>query len=329
MNKVQIDSKQCRKIGRQLKAYSFRPSFYQRPFVHNNFSIDLKVKTILYSVAICHQTQNFKLPQKNLYGWEVIEYVFLKMMHSKDQLFDTQVIINGSESQLETHLVKLFSADGNLASSFLDRSQERSHLLFQLMEWLHENYSGSGEKLLFAMGSDVKCWYKTLAENEAYSDPLFKKASFMLKLLNDLGLIHIGKNDDFIPIMDYHMQRVLLRTGAVQVLQPELGLKLKERIAVDDEPEIREACIRAIRIIAESSGIDLPKMNNIFWPLGRSCCNERPKCTGAACEKNPCTLSLVVDTGIHKECILAGCCQAIKDPEFLKFWQPVVHTHFY
>lgn len=74
--------------------------------------------------------------------------------------------------------------------------------------------------------------------------PFFKKASFLIKLLSDAGLFSIKDPENLVPVMDYHMQRVLLRTGAVEIHDLELHEALAMRKELPDDGLIREACIK-------------------------------------------------------------------------------------
>jgi hypothetical protein len=141
-------------------------------------------------------------------------------------------------------------------------------------------------------------------------------------------MIQIGDPWNFIPIMDYHMQRVLLRTGCVEVTGQEREDLILRNPTVQ-EPEIRSACIESMKIIARMSGHPIWVMNDFFWPLGRSCCHEKPLCVHKKCEKEPCSLYLIAALTNHQQCLLEPVCKGKSDPEYRSLWQPVIQTHFY
>ena len=101
------------------------------------------------------------------------------------------------------------------------------------------------------------------------------------------------------------------------------------RKTLNSDKEIREACIEAMRIISRVSGFDVLKMNDLFWSLGRSCCNETTLCRTGKCEKSPCSLLSAIEFDKHNSCIFEDVCLASSDDEYLKYWQPVVETRYY
>jgi hypothetical protein len=87
--------------------------------------------------------------------------------------------------------------------------------------------------------------------------------------------------------------------------------------------------IDAFSLIAVTSGKLVTKMNDYFWSLGRSCCNNTTRCHDHFCEKSPCALAQIINTGDHRHCIFEGECHGAISAEYRNLWQPVVYTHFY
>jgi hypothetical protein len=117
--------------------------------------------------------------------------------------------------------------------------------------------------------------------------------------------------------------------GCVEVADKQLEMDLKTRRSLPEDSSVREACIEAIRLIADISGHPVTVMNDFFWPLGRSCCNETLLCRDHQCEKSPCSFILTADLREHAHCIFEGSCKAASDNDYSKYWQPVVKTHYY
>ncbi len=145
----------------------------------------------------------------------------------------------------------------------------------------------------------------------------------------EAGLLNIHDSENFIPIMDYHMQRVLLRMGCVEITDKILRDKISSREPMQTDEPIRSACIGAFRLIAAGSGHPVIKLNDFFWSLGRSCCNENLLCQTGRCEKNPCTFEQIVELGDHHYCMFEGICTGSKNKSYRNLWQPVVQTHYY
>ena len=107
------------------------------------------------------------------------------------------------------------------------------------------------------------------------------------------------------------MQRVLLRTGCVEIVDDDLRKKFTARIPLSSDEPIRTGCIDAIKLISQLSGHAASKLNDFFWPLGRSCCNETQLCQIRTCMKNPCSLMNMLTLSSHDECLLEGSCKGI------------------
>lgn len=331
---IRVNISKSKEIGQAIRRYQVRPEFLQRPFLTIEAESELKHRAIFYAVAICHQTYNLAMPGINLYGWDVLEHVFLNMLLMEDELLKPGFCKDKSVDQLAIHLRKRFQTNTEPASCSLDRLEERAGLLLDLDEKLGKNHQDSLFHLMKKSGSkliyDGTGLYEVLDDFEAFSDPLRKKSSFLIKLLLDAGLFSISDPENYIPIMDYHMQRVLLRTGCVEIEDNSLAEKLRNRTPIPDDLPIREVCIESMRLIAKESGHSIAVMNDFFWPLGRSCCNENPLCQAGVCEKTPCTLTqLITLEHPHSSCILENACKGKNEATYREFWQPVVNTHYY
>ncbi|MCF8370561.1 MAG: hypothetical protein K9H64_02990 [Bacteroidales bacterium] len=331
---VQTNIPQAIKIGQLIKNYKVRSTFLNRPFLSNRAEPELKLRTIFYAVAICHQTYNLAMPEKNLFGWDVLEKVFLQMLRKNDFLLMPGIATRTNKKRLPSKLRYRFQTNRSPNSCTLDRLDERANLLIDLDAKLQLYFEGSISHLLEMSNSRLlnngKGLYELLEIFEAFSDPFKKKSSFLIKLLEDAGLFQMADPENYIPIMDYHMQRVLLRTGCVEIRDDGLAKKLRNKILISDDSQIREACIEAMRVIARESGHPIAAMNDFFWPLGRSCCNEKPLCVEGVCEKLPCSLTqLITLDHPHPNCILEKACKGISDILYRNFWQPIVETHFY
>lgn len=328
MKKVLIDSNQCEKIGKTVASLDFKESFLKRAFLTLEISDELKTAMYYYAVGVCHQTYHLANPDLNLYGWDFLEYGFMDIAKHRSELLDAQYLAQLTPTQL-TEEIRPFFAPQNIAEDCtLDNLEERTQLWIQMAELIKDSGLSHLDYILKSNGK-ADYFYNELKQTEAYSDPLQKKTSFFMKLLGDSKLIKFAKDEDLIPIMDYHMQRVLLRTGCVEVLNEEMKSTLQNRLVLQDEQKLREACIEAMKLISQHSGYSVFKMNDIFYTMGRSCCNENMICQTGKCEKSPCTLSLAIVLDQHKQCIFEACCRGKYDEDYRKYWQPQVSTHYY
>ena len=330
--KVSVNTEQCKKVGKVLAITHIRDTFYKRDYLTLEVDIETKLWMYFISVGICHQTHTLHSKKLNLFGWDYLEHVFIGLAQTGSSLLDPEYINNASAHKLTSDLKPLFSDDlsGNCT---LDRLDERVALMKDMAKKAAELFRGKLWNSLFR--SETKLvdanlgLYQKLLQFEAYSDPLFKKSTLLIKFLVEAGIIEVLDPENFIPIMDYHMQRVLLRTGCVEVNDDQLKNDLKARKPLNTDSEVREACINSIRLLCDISGHPITIMNDFFWPLGRSCCNETLLCREHKCEKTPCSFWLMTDLKDHTDCIFSQVCLAASDDEYKKYWQPVVKTHFY
>lgn len=330
---IVINSDLCKSVGLIIKNLKIRVTFRQRPFLTAGHNEETRLSMLFNAVAICHQTRNLYSPGHHLYGWDYIEFVFSELANNKSPLLIPEFVSGLSSNDLEVMLLRAFSDNGNSAESTLDNIEERACLYLDLNKHILKFYFGSyrdlltqSNHLLLNSGSG---FYELLQYTDAFSDPMRKKSSFLGKLLFDANLYTVEDEANYVPIVDYHMQRVLLRIGCIEVNDPELDIKLKNKKILDTDQPVREACIEAFRIISEVSGHKLWDMNDFFWPMGRSCCNETTLCQSKVCIKNPCTFHVMIESGMHNRCIFDEVCSGFLSGTPAAYFEPMVKTHYY
>lgn len=330
---VFVDELKCQQVGEVLSEYKVKDAFYNREFLSFDAARETKLRVYLMSAAICHQTYSLFHETLNLWGWEFMEYGFLQMVKEKNPLLNPGYLGICQNEEISDVLLRIFSYDGNSENSTLDRIEERTHMLFEICTEIKTNYNGSVSEFLDQskgfLFNDGKGYYEILERFTAFCDPQKKKITFFLKLATDGGVLQIKNQENIIPIMDYHMQRVLMRLGCVKIEDEKLRQNLINREPQQTDEPVRGACIEAIKIIAEESGKDILTMNDFLWPLGRSCCNETTLCTDKTCCKQPCTLSEMIEVDNHDFCIFEDCCQGSFDEDSRSLWEPVLETHYY
>lgn len=330
---VRVHEKQCGAVGEIVRTLSLRPSFYKRPFISFTADNETKMRCYFFAVVICHQTYGLRSISKHLVGWDYLEHVFRQLGEQHSQLIVPQYLTTISFDDLTHQLACLFSDDDRYEHSSLDRLRERTRLYRNAAQGIEEQYGGQISCLLEkSKGYLVRQnngLYKLLSKIQAFQDPFCKKSTIFIKLLVDAGLLCVHDPENFVPAMDYHMQRVLLRMGCVEIVNPIIKRKILNRQSLKTDNIIREACIKAITIIAENSGNPVYIMNDFFWPLGRSCCVNTLLCRNGLCNKKPCTFFKTVELSSHTKCVFESVCKASKQDEYAKLWQPIVKTHYY
>lgn len=333
MKSVTINEELVNEIAAITSQLSIRKSFYQRDFLSIAVDRETKLRGFFAAVAICHQTHHLKSQKKRIHGWDYLEEGFVRLMREEPDSLTPKKVTQRSVKEISCWLASTFSDSGNPEDTTLDRLQERTYLLKDMSNYLVKYFGGEYQKLLAKTenrlvngGAGV---YEVFPEMEAFKDPLQKKTTFLLKLLQDADLFSIQDEKNLYPVMDYHMMRVLLRTGAVEVHDSNLKNKLLNREPLDSDYEIRAACADAMKTIGLKSGHGILKMNDFYWTMGRSCCAETTLCHYKACVKSPCTFYEVVDLESHDRCVLQDVCLGAAKPDYRKLWQPIVQTHFY
>lgn len=328
-----VDEDRCKKIAAILKRTGIRDSFYEREFISFNADRETKLRTYLFSVAICHQTRSLHHPELNLYGWDCIEHAFLDVMKSYSAFLNPGYLGIMDPVRLKECLLNVFSYGKDPSHCTLDRIDERSELLYDTVEKLLKKYGGSVSKMIDSSGglllNDGRGMYERLEELEAFSDPFRKKSSFFLKLAWDAGLIQVKDPENMDPIMDYHMQRVLMRMGCVEVTDQDYRDKLLRNDPVGSDKGVRGPAIEAVRLLCRDSGIHIWIMNDLLWSLGRSCCGKTTLCHEKVCIKSPCTFFTIADLDSHDECIFGEECRGGSDESYRSLMEPMVETHYY
>lgn len=330
---AEINHQRCLQVAEIITQHPVKQSFYDRIFLHLPTDKETSLRTLLFAVTICHQTRLLVNEDKTRYGWDYIEDVFYHLALNNSSLLSPQWIIKSDPEQLSNAIQSAFSTNNNPKSSTLDRIKERTSLYQEIAIWLTTHYNESLS--IFFERTDYKLYnqgrgiYECLQKTTVFGDPQLKKASFFMKLLEDSKLITVSDPQHYLPIMDYHMQRVLLRMGCIEILNTDLHYSLTHKTPQNNDFTVREACIEASKIIARHAKISVLTLNDYFWPLGRSCCNTMPRCINTRCEKEPCSLTQIIETGPHTECLFQSICPGSTNHHYRNLWEPMITTHYY
>ncbi|MBU0486437.1 MAG: hypothetical protein KKA07_03325 [Bacteroidetes bacterium] len=329
---TEVNLAQCETVGRIIHDIQIRPSFFDRPFLRNSLDTEVHAQMIIWAVAVCHQTYLLHSPEKNLFGWDYIEEAFVRHANENPMHLSPALISKMPIQSIAEMLAAMFSDSGKPEETTLDRLDERARLMKNLAAMIAQESGGSVSRWIGRSQGKVSGksgLYSLLSGAEAFADPERKKSSFLIKLLVDARLFDVSDPENLFPVMDYHIQRVLLRTGCVEIASKDLADKLRKRIPLESDEVVRKACITAMRIITLTSGHSVLSMNDYFWPFGRSCCNEQPLCVSGKCQKSPCSFSGIADIPKIHSCVFAKICKGHSDANIRAFWQPVVITHYY
>ena len=330
---ISLNTTQCLAVAKSLNQLPVRNEFYNRDFLAFDADRETKLRIYLLAAAICHQTHSLHHPKLNLWGWDYLEFGFLKMLQERNVMLNPGYLSFCHDVDVESMLLAAFSPDGDPVNCTLDRISERAGMLVDICKLLKQEYGAKVSNLIDAaegkLVNEGRGIYESLEQFIAFSDPLKKKITFFVKLACDAGVLYIRDQENIVPIMDYHMQRVLLRLGCVEIEDNRMRQDLLNKRKADSDTIIRKACIDAVRIISRESGHEIMKINDFFWPLGRSCCNVTTLCHDSACVKSPCTFQQVAAVITHDNCYFEETCKGARDEKYRGLWEPQVITHFY
>ncbi|MFH0977664.1 MAG: hypothetical protein V1837_00035 [Candidatus Woesearchaeota archaeon] len=328
MKEAVVNTEQCAEVAKALARLRIRDSFYEREFISLKVEPETKARMYLFSAAICHQTHS--LQDKDLKGWEYMEKVFTELGKARSELIDPNNLTRHQE-QIVGWLKMAFTNEKGDCT--LDLLEERALMMNELAKWLKEQHGAEVVNVLEETEGYLlnkgKGLYELLGETRAFADPLRKKSTVFLKHLLDARLYKVRDEENIVPGIDYHVQRVLLRMGCVEIEDEELKERLWNKEPLDSDSEIRNACVEAIRQIAQKSGKELLQVNDFLWPLGRSCCHETTLCQNRKCRRKPCTFQKTVEIKVHERCAFEAVCKGSTEQNYRAYWQPIVKTDFY
>jgi hypothetical protein len=332
-NQTKLNPEVCENVAQTIKVLKLRTDFYNREYLNPAVDEETKFRMNFFAVAICHQTYKLQNLPLNLFGWDYLEYGFVRFAKLNSPILNPQFLADSTVNEVIEILRPAFSPDEKTENCTLDRLDERAELMIQAGKLISSGYQNSVKNLICSADRFIlhqgKGLYEILPDLEAFADPLQKKSTFLIKLLMEANLLKINDPENFIPIMDYHMQRVLMRLGCIEIIDKELHKKLLKRETLPSDEVVRNCCIEAFKLIAEISGHPVTKMNDFFWSLGRSCCNQTTLCHDRVCEKNPCTFTQIIEIKDHTHCIFETVCKGFRQSDYRNLWQPVIETHYY
>jgi hypothetical protein len=288
-----------------------------------------------YIVAICQHTVSLagSLDGTWYRGWDYLIRAALRAEERTPGYFAAQRMAQFTTTDLQ----RLFSDAGDPATSTLDRLGERLAQIHDCAQKLLTSYDGEAMGVYTAAEGRARGQeglYERLARFVAYADPVEKKSTLLLALLNQAGIWPLVDPENVTMAVDYHAMRVALRSGIVAVEDPALAQALRERSPVDDATNtaVRVAVREACAVLAHQSGHSIYELDRIIWLLGRSCCfyDHEPICGERSCFKtDECTFVEGVAYPCPGRCLLDGVCRGSRAPAYRAFWETNVYTPHY
>lgn len=116
-------------------------------------------------------------------------------------------------------------------------------------------------------------------------DTFFKKKNLLLAMIlanRPEKFLKVGQEEKWPPIVDYHLMRVALRLGLIELSLIEYD-QLSKRVWVDGwlEADIRKKTFQAIEAVIDLSGKPMSEIDFLLWSARRYC----PEMTEPSCPK--------------------------------------------
>jgi hypothetical protein len=333
--KLRIDKITCERTAEKLedlrlKVVSSPTSKFNLP--SNDYERNLEYSFFLSAVIFDTRGLDGTINGEELFGSDYFFAATTKRFKEDPEFFTPERMLRITTEGLNA----VFSPDGKPENTLIRRSEERVEILRDCAKKLLDKYNGSVSRLLqltegYLTRPEKPGLFDLLKKFKGYKDPHFKKGFVLLMIYDKYNLFKIKDTENLFVPVDYHLQRVALRSGIIKVVDRNLEKKLKNREAVDekDEFEIRDYVKRSYKIIERFSGIETFDLTQIFWNLGRSCCHYSydPRCD--ECPRTHCSFEQQLDYKCEGRCPIANACKAGCETEMRKLFEPTVETTYY
>lgn len=322
----ETDNKKIDEVSRLIKNINLKLNLLPGVEIAENL-LDAKNKLTLYFYvdAICHQTQNFSGEIDGVYfrGWDYLLNSFIKE-YKNDRNF---ISINRMKKIKGEDLKRILNNSG-------DRYYERAYLLRNCAYILKRDFNSDIFDIYkksegFIKRDDGNGIFDLFKRFKAYSDPLGKKTFLFLNIAKKVGFWEIKDPENLWVPVDYHLERVALRIGIVNV-DEEIIKKLVENRNIPQtiDLKLRRVVGDGVKNLTKISKVGVEKIDQIFWSLGRSIClKDAPLCDGTNLEKT--TFETITGINLKNGCPFRRLCNAYKNPNLRKIKESNVNTIYY
>lgn len=139
-----------------------------------------------------------------------------------------------------------------------------------------------GVRRLWLSSKSLAKFFAALDKTKGYYDPgHHKKANLLIKMMEQDGLWVVAgdQRKELAPPLDYHLINIAVKTGMVEVHDPEARRRLVKRELLNEDEAIalRLACREAYAVVTEN--LDPWLVDDVLWNLSRNFCYDRiPRC---------------------------------------------------
>jgi hypothetical protein len=325
----------CDRVARTIASHTIPEDREEIP------SLDLPPSLIgnffLVLIAICHRTSS--LTQEPLIGsvngatrtgWDYLFERFYAVVRGTPTLLTPSYWVRFSAKDI----TRIFR-DPIYGDRFSD-AQGRASLIRDLgVKMIRSSWVSADDVYEHCEGRiaiSQPSLLEVLSRFRAYNDPVKKKSFYFLSVMRNNGRWKYSDNESLGPPVDYHEVRGHLRLGTVQINDPSLLQKVRERQPVKDSEDIvlRQAVFDAIVMISERSGVRNPsQLHYLFWNVFRSVCLRKdPECFELkATSTLPQRYRHLTREKDHERCPFAAACPSAGTPD--PICEHVSNTDYY
>ena len=331
---LSVDEEQVRGVGQRLRRLHVWPDPYLRK-PQDEAERWAEANYWFYITAICQSTRTFEgvLDGQWARGWDYL------VRASRRRVGDFRA--ERMAAYTAEDLLTLLSDDLDPQHSPIDRVEERLEQLHDSARLLLGEYGGEALAVYERAGGRLAGeggLLDLLSKFRAYSDPLRKKALLLAGMLHESGIWPLQDPQQLKVPMDYHVMRVALRSGMVEVGDQGLATALRERrpVSAAQDNAVRTAVSAACDALLAHVGWSVYAFDKLLWHLGRSCCfyEHEPICgpgagQGACFKVETCSLLRATDYACPGRCVLDGVCRGSRDAAYRAYWETNLYTPHY
>jgi hypothetical protein len=285
MNWLDLEEERIRKLGTFLKKNAPKTYYdfsFEKPDVE-----DINLLTNYIGAVIALDYRFWRLEKGKFkidyYAWRGKQLKGANFLWTKSQLklkedpsfFATQQLANLSKEDFRKWL-----KDTSGSVPFEDADKR-----YSLIQNFGQNLLkvGSIQKVYELVEGSLKRFVYFMEGFDAYSDfPFYKKAHLLCKIMERIGKWKMIEDSDFrkIPPIDYHLMNMAWKLGILRLPSLiEQKLSKYELLPPGYEFVMRFKCAKAYLELANLSGLDPYKMDDIMWMESRKKCQKEPyKC---------------------------------------------------
>ncbi|MFD8652698.1 MULTISPECIES: queuosine salvage family protein [Streptomyces] len=288
-------------------------------------------RAYLWTAAVCHATKGGltgTFGRNRFKGWDFLLRAFSAQAAADADVLSPQNMTDFTADGLH----RILTSHSTNTQVNLTDLERRAAILRTTAEELLQKFDGRVMTLLGradqrAGGQDGA--YALLEQLSAFQDPLQKKSSAFLMTVHFSKRWTIQDQESIQPMIDYHRMRVLLRTGCIEIDNPQTAERLRAQLPVEPEleREIRQTSLDVCSRLPRLADMPMFDFDVLLWAHARSCCRHEPMCVSRKAENDSFGSYLdIVDT---KRCVFEEWCPGSAKAETRAYWEPIVATENY